>query len=423
VHTPSSCRILSLSALLAVLAGCSSEPDTPPPTTTSDAGADAAPGLVCPEAGITKGPWVLAVDGSSAKVRWEACRSGVKASISLMEEAGGAAKEVASVETPFEVTVMGEAPLNNAAPPDFAGTYYMHEASLTGLLPGTCYRYELSAEPARKGRFCTAQPPGGPVRFMAIGDTNPALGGHTQKILSQVLPKGPDFTIHGGDIQYYSSALETWAYWFPELQPMLSQGGFFPSIGNHESELLGEFEQYYLRFFGGAGFEGTDDYYRFETGGIYFFSVSTELPLDLGAIQGTWLSSQLDAVSKLPGFRFSVVYMHKTLVTCGDTGQNTAVREQFEPLFTQYKVPLVVQAHMHGYERFELNGITYITSGGGGGSLGNVDENIERPECAMRVASGKHRHAMLFEVGPGELKGSAIDPNGVVIDSFTKVVP
>jgi hypothetical protein len=410
-------------ALAAVSAGCSSEPETPPGA--PDGGADAGPdaGLVCPEAGITKGPWALAIDGTSAKIRWEACRAGVKASLSLMEEAGGAAKEVASVETPFEVTVMGEAPLSLNAPPDYAGTYYMHEASLTGLLPGTCYKYELSAEPTRKGRFCTAQPSGGPVRFMAIGDTNPALGGHTQKILSQVLPKGPDFTIHGGDIQYYSSTLETWAYWFPEMQPMLSQGGFFPSIGNHESELLGEFEQYYLRFFGKAGFEGTDEYYRFETGGIYFFSVSTELPLDLGSVQGTWLSAQLDAVSKLPGFRFSVIYMHKTLVTCGDTGQNTAVREQFEPLFTQYKVPLVVQAHMHGYERFELNGITYITSGGGGGSLANIDENIERPECAMRVASAKARHAMLFEVGPGELKGSAIDPAGVVLDSFTKIVP
>jgi hypothetical protein len=422
VRTSSFC-ILSLWAFLAALAGCSSEPETP---SAPDAGADAGPdaaGLVCPEAGITKGPWVLAINGSSAKVRWEACRAGVKASLSLVEEAGGSPKEVASVETPFEVTVMGEAPLNIAAPPDFAGTYYMHEAALTGLVPGTCYSYELSAEPARKGRFCTAQPAGGPVRFMAIGDTNPALGGHTQELLKQVLPKGPDFTIHGGDIQYYSSTLETWAYWFPELQPMLSQGGFFPAIGNHESELLGEFEQYYLRFFGGAGFEGTDEYYRFESGGVYFFSVSTELPLDLGSVQGTWLSAQLEAASKAPGFRFSVVYMHKTLVTCGDTGQNTAVREQFEPLFTQYKVPLVVQAHMHGYERFELNGVTYITTGGGGGSLGNVDENIERPECAMRLASGKYWHAMFFEVGAGELKGSAIDQDGVVRDTFTKVVP
>lgn len=379
---------------------------------------------MCPESGVTKGPWALAIDGTRAKIRWEACKAGTKPGILLSEEAGGGApKEVASVETPFEVTVMGEAPLNAAAPKDFAGMYYMHEVALKDLAPGTCYAYELAADPARKARFCTAQPSGGPVRFMAIGDTNPALGGHTQKILNQVLPKAPDFTIHGGDIQYYSSTLETWAYWFQELQPMLAQGGFFPAIGNHEAELLGEFEQYYVRFFGGAGYEGTDDYYRFETGGIYFFSVNTEIPLDLGSVQGTWLSAQLDAASKAPGFRFSVVFFHKPLVTCGDTGANTSVREQLEPLFTQYKVPLVVQAHMHGYERFELNGITYITTGGGGGSIGNVDENIERPECAMRVASGAFRHAMLMEVGAGELKGTAIDPDGAVRDEFTKVVP
>jgi acid phosphatase type 7 len=388
---------------------------------SEDAGADA--GFACEATGISKGPWVLAVDGTSAKVRWEACRQGTKALLSFMPEAGGEAKDVSSKEAPFEVTETAIAPLNPEAPPDQAGTFYMHEAALTGLSPGTCYSYELAAEPSRGGRFCTARPPGDDLRFIMVGDTNPALGGHTPKIMDHVLAKDPDFTLHGGDIQYYSSTLETWAFWFPALQPMLSQGAFLPSIGNHESETPVEFEQYYLRFFGGAGFEGTNDYYRFESGGVFFFSLNTELPLDLGSVQGTWLSSQLDAASKSPGYRFSVIYLHKPLVTCGDTGQSTAVREQFEPLFTQYKVPLVLQAHMHGYERFELNGITYITSGGGGGSLSNVDENIERPECASRMSSGAFWHAMVFEVSAGQLKGSAIDEDGAVRDEFTKVVP
>lgn len=404
--------------------GCSGE--TEPAQNTGNAGADAGEpeaGLVCDGTGISKGPWVLAIDGTSAKVRWEACREGTTKGLSLAPEAGGNPIEMDSVETPAEVTETNIAPLNPSAPVDWAATYYMHEAALTGLLPGTCYTYALLGDSSRKGRFCTAAPAGTPIRFMAIGDTNPSLGDNTINVLSNAIPKGPDFTLHCGDIQYYSSTLETWASWFPVMQVMLSQGGFFPSVGNHESETPKEFDEYFLRFFKGAGFGGTDTYYRFETGGVYFFALNTEDAYGQGTVQGSWLEAQLNEASKAPGYRFSVVFMHRTLVTCGDTGQDTAVREQFEPIFQQYKVPLVIQGHMHGYERFDLNGITYVTTGGGGGSIGNIDENIERPECAMRLASGAFSHAVIVDVTAADIQGTVIHENGIIADSFTLPLP
>lgn len=396
------------------------------PSPAPDGGADAGEpdaGLVCDGNGISKGPWVLAIDASGAKVRWEACREGTTKGLKVEPEAGGNPIEIESVETPFEVTETNVAPLNPLAPVDWAATYYMHEAAISGLMPGTCYVYELLGDSTRKGRFCTAAPSGSPIRFMAIGDTNPSLGNNTFNVLSNALQKAPNFTIHCGDIQYYSSVLETWASWFPVMQPMLSQGGFFPSVGNHESETLKEFDEYFLRFYKGAGFGGTDTYYRFETGGVWFFALNTEEPYGQGTVQGSWLESQLDAASKSPGYRFSIVFMHRTLVTCGDTGQDTAVREQFAPIFAQYKVPLVLQGHMHGYERFDLGGITYITTGGGGGSIGKIDENIERPECAMRLAAGAYSHAVIFDISAAEIQGTVIHEDGSVPDSFSIPVP
>lgn len=422
-HLPRSLVLFALAplALARALPACSSDPETAPPI---DAGApEPEAGLVCDPVGITKGPWVQAINGSSATIHWEACKEGAEGRVKVTPEAGGASQEFTSSAAPFEVIETFQAPLNPAAPPDWAGTYYMHAAALMGLSPGTCYRYELVADASRSGRFCTARPPSDPLRFMVIGDTNPALGDHPQKLFKHALPMNPDFVIHGGDIQYYSSTIETWAYWFGAMQPMLSQGGFFPALGNHEAELPGELDQYTRRFFGEAGFDGTTDYYLFESGGVWFFSIDTEQDLSLGSLQGTWLSSKLEAASKSPGFRFSVVFFHKPLVTCGPTGDNPSARAELEPLFLQYKVPLVLQAHMHGYERFDFNGVTYVTSAGGGGKLENVDENIERAYCAMRVASGAFFHALMVDVTATEIKGSAIGEDGSAKDTFSIPIP
>ncbi len=406
----------------------SSTVDTGDAGTGADADVDASaiPDW-CPPAspGISKGPWSLAATETSVKIRWEACHAGTLGDLYFAPDAGGAETKASSVETSIAITNTYKAPLNASAPPDYAGIYYMHDVALTGLTASTCYTYRLAAMDGAKGRFCTARRAGEPFRFMAIGDTNPTLGDSAKNVLTYALPKNPDFVLHGGDIQYYESTLETWAAWFPIMNPMLRQGAFFPAIGNHEDEKQnpGELTTYSLRFFGGAGFDGSDTYYRFENGGVWFFSVNTELPIAPGSEQAMWLEQSLADASTKPGYRFSVVFMHRLLLTCGDTGDNLVAQQYFEAIFKKYKVPLVLQAHMHGYERFEYNGITYVTTAGGGGRMGNVDENLSRAYCTTRIASGPIFHAVIFDVATGMLSGTVIDDKGMTRDSFAHAVP
>ena len=180
--------------------------------------------------------------------------------------------------------------------------------------------------------------------------------------LAQALPKNPDFTVHGGDIQYDDSKLETWASWFPDA-------------------------------------------------------------LSAGSEQATWVAAQLADAAMQPGFRFSVVDFHKPWVTCGDAGDAPDLRAHFEPIFAATGVALVLQAHMHGYERFEFGALTCLTAAGGGGIIGNPDENTARPYCDKRVASGGFRHAVIFDVAPGKITGTAIDDQGMTRDTFTRMVP
>jgi hypothetical protein len=295
----------------------------------------------------------------------------------------------------------------------------MHQAVLTTLSPATCYTYQLVQDATKKGRFCTARASGDPLTFWHVGDTNPGFGPYAAGDLQYLLPHDPDFTLHGGDIQYYDSGLETWASWFPVMEPMLAQGAFFPAVGNHESETPTEYIDYSTRFFGGAGFDGTLNYYRFENAGVWFFSLDTELPISVGSDQGNWLVQGLADAASQPGFRFSIVYMHRPLVTCGDTGDDPVDRAELEPIFQQYKVPLVFQSHMHGYERFVFPNITYVTSAGGGGAIGDVNANTQRSYCGQRVASGGYRFGVLMQLGPSGLSGTTISWQGQVLDTFT----
>ncbi len=403
-------------ALGALVVGCSEGTPQPidDPTDAGAGPAEESDAIVCPPSGVSKGPWTVGMTRTSVHVRWEACSKESKGDVLLD------GKAIPSTTSEVVLTQRYAAAFNRSAPPDLPGTYFMHEATIEGLTPGTCYRYALAADEARGGRFCTAQPDGGTVHFLAIADTNPLLGTATSRVLSQVVPLGADFTIHAGDIQYYDSGLETWAGWFPVMQPLLGSGAITAAIGNHESEKEEELAKYALRFFGEPG---QRTFHETESGGVHFFALDTEASIAPESEQGTWLLARLAEVSKAPGYRTSIVFFHKPLVTCGDTGQDDASRNRYAPAFVQNKVRLVVQGHMHGYERFELDGITYVTTGGGGGALGKVDQNVSRAECASRKASGAFFHAMDFTVEGGEIRARAVDDLGAIRDSFTVSVP
>jgi hypothetical protein len=376
----------------------------------------------CDDPGLSKGPWVIGVGDTTARILWETCRAGTDQTVTFSAEGSEEPTSVEGTESEFVVTVPFESLLREDSI-DYAGTWWMHEVRLADLSPGTCYRYALELDASTAGRFCTARPAGANFTFLSIGDTNPALGNFTSQLLAAVLPpdgsENPDFTVHGGDIQYYDSLLETWQFWFGRMRPLLAQGAFFPAVGNHEYETPTEFAEYYTRFFGGGGFDGDVRWYSFEWGGVWFFSLSTEEAFGPDSEQGRWLSAGLEAAQASEGFRFSIVYLHRPFFSCGDNDHHPEEQALWEPIFLERNVPLVIQAHMHSYERFTVNGITYVTSGGGGGGIGEIDENIDRPECEFLDALGGFFHVVMFDVTDEGISGRTIDNLGAVRDSFS----
>jgi hypothetical protein len=402
-----------------MLCGCGD--DTVVPAAIDASVADGA--RVCTGSAVTKGPWVLGVDDSHATIRWETCRGGTSGLVNIAPENDASAGWVQhSVESETDLTVSHQAVLNPQATPDYAGAWFMHEAKLVGIQPNTCYAYSLAGDPRRAGRFCTQRPSGAPLRLFAVGDTNVGLGPTMSNILTYILPMKPELTLHVGDIEYYDSGFDTWQLWADVMRPLLSAGAFYPAIGNHESETPDEYQTYTLRFFHGAGFDGTDEFYEFSTAGVYFFILDTQDATDGNSPQAVWFAQQIGLAERDPGYRFSIVFFHKPFVTCGDTGDDPTARAYFEPLFLAHKVPLVLQGHMHGYERFDFGNITYVTTGGGGGGLGNVDANTSRPYCDKRVASGRFFNGTIIDIATS-LQGTVIDDSGATRDSFEITLP
>lgn len=397
------------------------EPESSIPDLAAGGTGGQAVTIACPDSGVLHGPWSLHFDETSAKIRWDACAPS-PTTVIIEPEAGGTETSIEGEQSASDVQTTYD--VFDGVPPDLPGVYYRTEVSVTGLSPSTCYRYRIAHDALREGRFCTARESGEPVKFLAIGDTNPAVG-DTQGVLDVVLGEDPDFVLHLGDIQYYASVFDSWAHWFPAMAPMLRKAAFMPSVGNHEYENDFEFADYYQRLFGGAGFDGTVEYYRFQSGGIWFFSLNTEQSLKAGSEQAQWLETQLADAASQAGFRFSVVYFHKPMMTLSKYAQKSGERAHFRPIFAEHGVKLVLTGHVHGYERFVDGDLTYIVSGGGGAALHDLDEKIAtRPEeAAMRQASAERYHATLFEVLADRIEGRAISHEGEALDSFSIALP
>ncbi len=376
----------------------------------------------CAPSAVTKGPWVLRATETSAKIVWESRESGC-VEVGVAPESGGDERVVAGAPRAVQVAVGYGQDLAEVRQKDEVGAFFMNEIELGGLSAGTCYRYRLGDE-ERAGRLCTARAPGQPFSFIALGDSA-VRWKDAQKVVAQAVSQPSDFTLHTGDIQYYASLLESWQEWMGEMAPLLRHGAFAPSIGNHEDEIEGEFQNYYARLFEKPGQTDTSRWYRFASGGVHFFSLDTESPLVAGSEQLQWLQSELQVAGATAGFRFSVAYFHKPIWTLGRHAPLMNVRAALEPLFTAHGVKLVLMGHNHSYERFEKDGITYVVTGGGGAPLYDVNESVGSfpNDVPFRQAAASAHHFMRIDVGQGSLKGQAIGPDGGVIDSFEHPVP
>ena len=68
------------------------------------------------------------------------------------------------------------------------------------------------------------------------------------------------------------------------------------------------------------------------------------------------------------------------------------------PLFLEHRVSLVLCGHNHAYERFERDGLTYVTDGGGGALLYSVTKQLEEGTVTEEEQSWRRSAEMSYGV-------------------------
>ena len=89
----------------------------------------------------------------------------------------------------------------------------------------------------------------------------------------------------------------------------------------------------------------------------------------------------------------------------------------FSPYFIEHDVDIVFGGHIHAYERFYIDGVHYVNSGGSGGVPHRLNLNHDYPFATRQYSEETYNYVTI--VGDEEsLLIQARYPNGVVFDEF-----
>jgi predicted phosphodiesterase len=286
----------------------------------------------------------------------------------------------------------------------------LHELVLAGLERDTIYHYRVISGPdtSSDARFRTAPSSDRPYRFVAFGDTH-GDSITQQSVVNRLLlvEPGPGLLLHCGDLTGAGSRNQ-YRLFFNVEQRLLAGVPLVPSLGNHDVDSIG----YWHRFF---YLPGNERWYSARFGNAVFHCLdaySSRLP---GSEQYEWLRAELQADSADPDVRHIFVWFHQPPYTTNNAYSGDTIAQRYlVPLFEQYGVGIVFCGHVHAYEHSLVNGVHYLTVGGGGAAL-STSWRAQQPWTIYREAT---YHFALFDVRGDTVHCKGIKPTGAVFDSF-----
>jgi hypothetical protein len=267
--------------------------------------------------------------------------------------------------------------------------------------------------------------------FAAVGDWS--CNSMASQTINQIVQKQPEIVLALGDLSYTKSA----KCWLDEIQPINDITRI--TIGNHDSEEeeSSALEKEYLSHFNLAR-----PFYSFDYQNVHFLMLSTQLKAVKGDEQYNFAESDLKQATSNPNTDWIIVAFHKPLYTSPSMHPaEIDFRNVYHPLFDQYNVDLVLQAHNHNYQRSyplsynqngdqpsitDINKSTYndpkgeifVIAGTGGKSL--YDIKSKSPFTASQFEDYGILEVAIS--GASQLTGTFYSDNGnKLLDSFTIV--
>ncbi len=295
------------------------------------------------------------------------------------------------------------------------GSSHQHKYVIDNLTPGAKYYYKVIAgSDAHTGSFYSAPDTSATqLKFFAYGDTRSHPEDHdkvARGILSEI-NSNPDFQtlvlsvgdlVSDGEQEYYWDD-EFFNESYSHINQMFAELPYQSARGNHEGNciLFNKYFPYpYVNF----------HYWSFDYGPAHFVVIDQYINYSTGSAQYNWIDNDLAASSK----PWKFILLHEPGWTAGGHSNNQDVQNYIQPLCVKYHVPIVFGGHNHYYARADVNGVTHITTGGGGAPLYNPD-----PSYPNIVVTAKSHHYCKIVLDNNMLYFSAYNVGGTLIDTFS----
>ena len=185
-------------------------------------------------------------------------------------------------------------------------------------------------------------------KVFAATDTHIAAAGdwgcssNTEKTVNNVKSKNPQLLLALGDYSYEKTS----TCWLDLIKPVDSITKV--NLGNHEDHGLVDS---YLSHFGLS-----NPFYSYNINNVHVLTMATEEKFDTNSEQYNFVVNDLRNAANNPDIKWIIVTMHSPFYSSPNTfkefdcGGDEAC-QLYHPLFDKYGVDLVLQGHVHNYER------------------------------------------------------------------------
>jgi hypothetical protein len=245
----------------------------------------------------------------------------------------------------------------------------------------------------------------------------------------QTDPRYQSLIMGVGDLSNYGAVEADWDQYFfnpvyEHTRERLAHVPFHTAIGNHDFyetahtwDIEGTiFKKYFPypfvddRFwsfdYGPAHFVIADLYPEYFDPGI----PETVNPGVISPEQALWLEQDLAATDK----RWKFVFLHEPGWSAGPHPNNPAVQDTLHPLCVAHDVAIVFAGHHHYYARALVDGVQYITTGGGGAS-----QYPPQAGWPYIITQANGYHFCMVEIAGAVLNLRAVTWAGDVLEQFT----
>ncbi len=243
------------------------------------------------------------------------------------------------------------------------------------------------------------------LTFVVYGDVRTNHDVH-QAVIAQILKVKPTFILCTGDLVSRGSVQEQWETFFEIIKPIVNAKiPYIPVKGNHDVDGGTGLWAKAVERIGLKPNTGNPNFFSVRFGGVHLAVMDSNTIFESDE-QLRWLEKEMSQSNAPHKF---IALHHPLFTLIGRRAEGAEkIRQRLQPVFNRLKICAVFSGHDHYFYLTRREGVTYITTGGGGAPLYDPEPSRAKESDSFLKAY----HFVKVEVEGRWVKGTVIGVNG-----------